>query len=182
MAAARRLEAFLAAKPTPIYIGFGSMPERDAARMTRLILEALRLSGQRCILLSGWAGLGSASLPDTVFHVESIPHAWLFKRVAAVVHHGGAGTSHAASRAGCPSIVVEHVTDQAFWGGVLHRAGIAPPMLHRRTVTAAKLARAIRATLGSPSMREKARAIGESMRNEDGVKRAVTLIEAQRWD
>jgi UDP:flavonoid glycosyltransferase YjiC (YdhE family) len=78
--------------------------------------------------------------------------------------------------------VVEHVTDQAFWGGVLHRAGIAPAVLHRRTVNAAVLARAITAVLSSSAMQEKARGIGESMRREDGVKRAVGLIEGHRWD
>jgi UDP:flavonoid glycosyltransferase YjiC (YdhE family) len=77
--------AFLEAKPTPIYIGFGSMPERDSARMTQLVLEVLRLSGQRCVLLGGSPEFRGEQLSDTVFHVESIPHAWLFRRVAAVV-------------------------------------------------------------------------------------------------
>ena len=73
------------------------------------------------------------------------------------------------------------MTDQAFWGGVLHRLGIAPPLLHRRTVTDGKLARAIREVLGSAAIREKACETGDSMRREDGVKRAVELIQAQDW-
>jgi sterol 3beta-glucosyltransferase/vancomycin aglycone glucosyltransferase len=111
-------------------------------------------------------------------HVE---HDLLFPHCAAVVHHGGAGTSHAASRAGRPSIVIEHVTDQAFWGGVLHRTGLAPPILHRRTVTADALARAITAVLGSTAIRERARTIGERMRQENGVARAIELVEQQHW-
>jgi UDP:flavonoid glycosyltransferase YjiC (YdhE family) len=118
---------------------------------------------------------------EDILYLPAMEHHLVFPSCAAVVHHGGAGTTQAASRAGVPSIVVEHATDQVFWGGVLNRAGIAPPMLHRRTVTAAKLARAIRTTLDSPTMRERARSIGERMRKENGVKRAVALIGEQRW-
>lgn len=168
---------FLAAGPPPVYMTIGSMSAADPSseETTRLFLDAARLAGCRAIIQTGCTPAEPAT--TDVLYLQQVEHVLVFPQCALVVHHGGAGTSHAASRAGCPSIVVEHATDQAFWGGVLHRAGIAPSMLHRRTVTADLLARAIRAVLASPAMGEKAREIGESMRREDGVQRAIALIE-----
>jgi UDP:flavonoid glycosyltransferase YjiC (YdhE family) len=94
-----------------------------------------------------------------------------------VVHHGGAGTSQAATVAGCPSIVVEHASDQPLWAGILQRMGIAPRPLHRWSVTAAKLARTIKKVVAAQDMAEKATAIGNRMQQEDGLGRAVKLIE-----
>jgi len=173
---------FLEAGPPPVYMTIGSMSLADPVfpGTLRMLIAAAQLASCRAIVQTeGVVPVEGAGHRD-IFLLDRAEHDLVFPRCAAVVHHGGAGTTHAASRAGCPSIVVEHVTDQAFWGGVLHRLGIAPPLLHRRTVTAAMLARAIRATLDSPSMREKARTIGESMGHEDGLQRAVELIGEQR--
>ena len=176
------LRQFIAAGAPPVYMTIGSMSAADPSNeeTTRLFTDAAMLAGCRAIIQTG--SLPAEPGTSDVLYLQQVEHYLVFPHCAAVVHHGGAGTSHAASRAGCPSIVVEHVTDQAFWGGVLHRAGIAPAMLHRRTVTAGVLARAIRAVLSSSAMREKARGIGESMRREEGVKRGIELIERQRWD
>ncbi len=173
------LRRFIIAGPPPVYMTFGSMSAGDPTFPDTLSLlsEAAQQAGCRAIIQTEEAHPDAGT--SDILYLQHAEHSLVFPRCAAVVHHGGAGTTHSASRAGCPSIVVEHVTDQAFWGGVLHRAGIAPPLLHRRTVTAAGLARAIRAVLDSSAMREKARGIGERMRQENGVKRAVELIEAQ---
>jgi sterol 3beta-glucosyltransferase len=171
------LVPFLEIKPAPIYIGFGSMPERDSSRMTRLILDALRLSGQRCVLLSGWAGLGREQLPDTVFHVESIPHAWLFKRVAAVVHHGGAGTTAAGLRAGVPSIITPYTADQFFWGSRIAALGVGPRSVSYHKLTAERLAAMIRQAVTDKEMRQKAAEVGQVIEAENGIGRAVETIE-----
>jgi UDP:flavonoid glycosyltransferase YjiC (YdhE family) len=176
------LAAFLEAKPTPIYIGFGSMPEKDTAHMTQLILDALRLSEQRCVLLSGWAGLGQEQLPDTVYRVESIPHTWLFKRVAAVVHHGGAGTTASGLRAGVPSIVTPYATDQFFWASRVTESGMGPRSVPYHKLTADGLAAMIRQTVTDPEMRMKAAAIGQCIEAEDGVGKAVEVIERYGWN
>ncbi|MFC6659857.1 glycosyltransferase [Deinococcus multiflagellatus] len=99
------LEAFLAAGPAPVSIGFGSMGLRDPADTTALVLDALAQTGQRAVLLSGWGGLAAGDLPDHVFAASPLPHSWLFPRVSAVVHHGGAGTTAAGLRAGVPSVI-----------------------------------------------------------------------------
>lgn len=177
------LQRFIRNGPAPLYMTFGSMSLADpaAAGTIRLMAEAVRLAGCRAIIQTDSINPGDRIESPDVFCLSHAEHHLVFSQCAAVVHHGGAGTTHAASRAGCPSIVVEHATDQAFWGGVLHRAGIAPPLLHRRTVTATVLARAIKTVLSSPVMGAKARAIGETMRREDGVQRAVELIEGHRF-
>jgi len=174
------LVAFLEEKPTPISIGFGSMPEKDAVRMTHLIVEAVRLSGQRCVLLSGWAGLGQEQLPDTVYRVESIPHTWLFQRVAAVVHHGGAGTTASGLRAGKPLIITPYTTDQFFWASRISALGVGPRSVPYHSLTADVLAAMIRQVVTDQEMRRKAAAIGQCIQAEEGVGNALEVIERYR--
>ena len=106
---------FLDSGPPPVYIGFGSMSNRDPENTTQIVLGALRHAGQRGLIATGLGGLTRTDLPDDVFMLESIPHGWLFQRVAAVVHHGGAGTTGAGLLAGAPSVIVPHFADQLFW-------------------------------------------------------------------
>jgi UDP:flavonoid glycosyltransferase YjiC (YdhE family) len=155
------------------------MPERDASRMTRTILEALRLSGQRCILLSGWARLGGEQLPDTVYCADSIPHAWLFPWVAAVVHHGGAGTTAAGLRAGVPSIVTPYTADQFFWASRVAALGVGPHSVPYHRLTAEGLAGMIRQAVTDQEMRRRAAEMGQQIRGEDGVGKAVE--EVGKW-
>lgn len=109
------LTAFLERGPPPVYVGFGSLPSADGEGMTRLVLDALAKSGQRGVLATGWGGLDRRPMPPHVCVIDSAPHDWLFPRMAAVVHHGGAGTTAAGLRAGRPSIVCPAFGDQSFW-------------------------------------------------------------------
>jgi UDP:flavonoid glycosyltransferase YjiC (YdhE family) len=171
------LAAFLAAGPPPVVVGFGSMSSRDPAGTTALVVEAVRACGRRAVLLAGWGGLRPAGLPDTVFPLDAAPHAWLFPRAALVVHHGGAGTTGAALRAGVPSVVVPFAADQPFWGRVVAARGAGPDPLPRKRLTAARLAAAIAAGLDE-GVRREAAAIGERVRAEDGVAEAVRVLAA----
>ena len=167
---------FLAAGPPPVCIGFGSMSQRDPARVTALVLEAVRRAGVRALLLAGWGGLTAERLPPRVLALDSIPHSWLFPRCAAVVHHGGAGTTAAALRAGVPSLVVAFHGDQPFWGEVVHRAGAGPRHLLHRRLSVDGLSRGLEQLTRDEAMRARARALGEAIRAEDGVGRAVELL------
>lgn len=171
------LAAFLEAGPPPVFIGFGSMPDPDPARTTGPLLDALAQSGQRGLLLSGWGGLGQIDLPESVFRIENAPYDWLFPHMAAVIHHGGAGTTHLALRSGAPSMIVPFGGDQFFWGHRIAALGVGPAPLARGRLTAPRLAEAIRVLTSSEAMRARAAKVGAAMRQEDGIGCAVGIVE-----
>jgi sterol 3beta-glucosyltransferase len=168
--------AFLNAGPPPVYVGFGSMGAAHAERRAATVLEALSIAGERAVLAAGWGGLKPTELPPSIFLVESAPHDWLFPQVSAVVHHGGAGSTMAGLRAGKPTVICPFLGDQPFWGSIVQRAGLGPAPLPQRSLSADELARAIRAAL-APDLVRRATTIGERIRAEDGVERAVLTIE-----
>lgn len=170
------LAAFLADGPPPLYVGFGSMRSASTARIAAEVLDGLRRSGRRAVLLRGWANLGAAELPPTILAIDGAPHSWLFPRMAAIVHHGGAGTTAAALRAGVPQVVLPFTADQPFWAARVQRAGVAPPPIPAGRVTAEALAAAIAAT-DAPELRRHAAELGARIRAEDGVGAAIEAIE-----
>jgi UDP:flavonoid glycosyltransferase YjiC (YdhE family) len=171
------LVAFLESGTPPVYVGFGSMPSGSAGDTLKLILKALELSHQRGVLLAGWAGIGEdRKLPEYAFGVESVPHSWLFPRMSAVVHHGGAGTTGAGLRAGVPSIVTPFVADQPNWARTVEALGVGPHAIPFRELTADLLADAIRQATSDTAMRQRASALGEQIRTEDGVGTTVDLF------
>lgn len=171
------LVEFLQAGSPPVYIGFGSMSSRKPAETADLILQALARTHQRAIILSGWGGLQVADPPDSVYTLDSVPFSWLFPRVAAVVHHGGAGTTAAGLRAGVPSIVVPFFGDQPFWGQRVAKLGVGPRPLPRRELTAERLAHAIERAVTDQTMRQRAADLGAKIRAENGIARAVSVIQ-----
>ncbi|MBL8130346.1 MAG: glycosyltransferase family 1 protein [Anaerolineae bacterium] len=173
------LVEFLRTGPSPVYIGFGSMGSRNPEEAAQLILKALALSGQRGILATGWGGLHAADLPDSVCVIRAVPHRWLFPQMAAVVHHGGVGTTAAGLQAGLPSIVIPFMADQPFWGRRVAAMGVGPVPIPRKRLTAENLARAITQAVTDQPMRRRAADLGEKIRAEDGVGHAVALI--RRW-
>jgi sterol 3beta-glucosyltransferase len=167
---------FLRAGPPPVYIGFGSMGDRNPETTTRLALEALALSGQRGVLASGWGGLSQTELPTSVHMLAAVPHGWLFPQMAAVVHHGGAGTTAAGLRAGVPSIVVPFFGDQPFWGQRVAALGVGPAPIPKRRLTAERLAQALTQAVADTGLRQRAADLGRLIRAEDGVAQAVARI------
>jgi len=168
---------FLDAGSPPVYVGFGSMTNSKAEDTTRLVVDALARTGQRGVLSAGWGGLSQKDLPDTVRMIGSIPFSWLFPRMAAIVHHGGAGTTSAGLSAGIPSIVTPFMGDQPFWGRRVFELGVGPRPIPLQRLTAGHLAHAIQTALTDTAMREQAARLGERIRKENGVARAVEVIE-----
>ncbi len=168
---------FLASGPPPVYVGFGSMVNRRPEEVAELVLRAMDEAGQRAILSSGWGGLVGTTMPATVFMAGSIPHTWLFPKMAAVVHHGGVGTTAAGLRAGVPSITVPYFGDQPFWGQRVAALGAGPQPIPRSRLTAERLARAVRTAIGDVPMRERAAHVGAAIRAEDGIGHAVSVLE-----
>jgi sterol 3beta-glucosyltransferase len=171
------LAEFLAAGPPPVYVGFGSMGIDDAEATTAAILEAIRVTGCRAVVSAGWGGLSAGELPAGIFATGAVPHDWLFPQMAAVVHHGGAGTTAAALRAGVPSVLVPFMVDQFFWARRLRERGVAPRGIPHGRLTAAALATALGRALGDQALRARAAELGALIQAEDGLGRAVSVIE-----
>ena len=167
---------FLAAGPAPVCIGFGSMTGRKPAELTAMALEALRRANVRGVLLTGWGGLRDISLPETVFAISAVSHDWLYPRMAAVVHHGGSGTTAAAVRAGVPAIITPFGFDQSLWGRRIAQLGLGPAPIPNDELTAEHLAAAIVEATTDDAMRARASAMGERVRAEDGIGRAIELL------
>jgi sterol 3beta-glucosyltransferase len=175
--APRELTTFLESGPPPVFIGFGSMNNIAARRLTDIVLQALELAGQRGIVDTGWGGMGQADLPDTVFRVEDVPHDWLFERVRAAIHHGGAGTTSASLRAGVPTLVVPFFADQPFWGRRVADLGVGPAPISPRALEVEQLAGAIRTLTSDHGMQARAAALGRRIRSENGIERGVEAFD-----
>jgi UDP:flavonoid glycosyltransferase YjiC (YdhE family) len=168
------LTEFLAAGEPPVYVGFGSMAGLMQPRLLRELIAGI--GGRRALFYPGWSTVQAEQLPSNFLVVQDIPHSWLFPRTSAVIHHGGAGTSHSAAQAGIPSIVVPFAGDQLFWADRLHRLGVAPAPLSVTSMRAPKLAESL-ALAGEPAVRARAAALGAQMRSENGLAKAISAIE-----
>lgn len=165
---------FLAAGNAPIYIGFGSMTGFNGAWLLDALIEAM--AGRRALFYPGWSGIDASVLPDNFFVIGDTPHDWLLPRTAVVIHHGGSGTSHSAARSGVPSIVTPFAGDQFFWADRLRVAGVAPPAVDGRRPKASAFASALEFAADA-RVRNRAKALSEKMRAENGVADAVTTLE-----
>lgn len=161
----------------PVYLGFGSMATDDPAGVVRTFVEALERVGRRGVISAGWARLHHDDLPDTVLAIGEVPHAWLFPQMAAVVHHGGAGTSASAFRAGVPQVVVPHIADQPYWGRRVHELGVGSTPIRRKDFSVDRLAAALGVALSAEAP-SAAYALGTLVRAEDGVGDAARIISS----
>ncbi|WP_243723488.1 glycosyltransferase [Actinomadura sp. 7K507] len=169
----RELADFLAAGPAPVYAGFGSMVPKDAGMAALAVRTALKLAGVRGIVQGD-----PETSDDQVLAVRDVPHSWLFPRMAAVVHHGGAGTTAAGLRAGVPTVVCPFFGDQPYWGERVASLGAGPAPLPFRAVTVPRLASKIRRAVRDQEMADRANELGHQIRGEDGVGRAQEIIDS----
>ncbi|MDX1687022.1 MAG: glycosyltransferase [Candidatus Promineifilaceae bacterium] len=170
------LVEFLAVGPPPIFVGFGSMAVRNPQRVTQMVMEAIRRTGQRAVLQAGWAGLGQGALPETVYLLDYAPYRWLFPKMAAVVHHGGSGTTGFGLWAGVPTIITPFLFDQFYWGRRIQALGVGRAPVPHKKLTAARLAAAIETAVSDPDMRRRATDLGRRLQQEDGIAAAVAVV------
>ena len=176
------LEAFLARNSRTVYIGFGSMNSGDMNRLMSIVLRAVHAAGLSAVISAGWGGK-KMKCTRRVHFTDYVPHDWLFPRVCAVVHHGGAGTTAAGLRYGKPTLVIPFAGDQPLWGFRVHETGCGPKPLARGSLTVPRLTRALLELTGRPEYRIHAEALAEGLRREHGVRTAADMIEEEisRW-
>jgi vancomycin aglycone glucosyltransferase len=168
------LEEFLAAGTPPAYVGLGSVRAPDD--IARVAIESIRAQGRRVVLSHGWADLDLIDDKDDCFVVGEVNHQALFPRVSAVVHHGGAGTTTAAARAGVPQVVIPQIADQPYWAGRVADLGIGAA--HDGAIpTTESLSAALRTAL-APQTRARATAVADMIRT-DGATVAAKLLIAE---
>lgn len=172
------LVEFIDSGPRPVYIGFGSIGNpREGNHTADIILRALAETGQRAVLGAGWSEMGTGrQLPKDVFLLKSIPHAWLFPRMAAVVHHAGPGTTAAGLSAGIPNVTVPHFGSHHFYGKQIADRGAGPRPINRKKLSAERLAQAIDTAVRDQGIKDRALALGMQIRAEEGVQHAVREI------
>jgi vancomycin aglycone glucosyltransferase len=170
------LEAFLDAGAPPVYVGFGSMPMRMPDDAAQVAIEAVRAQGRRVLVSRGWAGLTTIDDRDDCFAVGETNHHALFRRVAAVVHHGGAGTTMTAARAGAPQVVVPQYWDQPHWARRVSELGIGAA--HDGRVPTVESLSAALATALTPETRTRASAVAAAIRTDGATVAAELLFDA----
>lgn len=171
----RELGNFLRSGTPPIAIAFGSTVTRRSRHIYQTVLDALEACDQRGIFVTDKANL--PDLPRHMFQIDYAPYRWLFNHSAAVIHHGGAGTTARGLMAGVPNIIIPFTSDQPFWGNRVYQLGLGPEPIPVKRLSVDRLIEAILAVINDPEMIERARVMGEQLRREDGVSRAVAFIQ-----
>jgi vancomycin aglycone glucosyltransferase len=176
-----RVEAFLQQSPAPIYIGFGSMIAPRAPELVAQAVAAVRAVGRRAVIAGGWAALEAhVQETDDVMIVDNVPHSLIFPRVAAAVHHGGAGTTTAGARAGVPQVLLPHILDQYYWAHRVEVLGLGPPSLSIERVTVELLSDRFSRAVNDSLIRERVTRLAPLVAARNGVTAAVEKIEALR--
>ncbi|MEV4439122.1 nucleotide disphospho-sugar-binding domain-containing protein [Streptomyces sp. NPDC049577] len=172
-----RLLRFLAEGEKPVFLGFGSHLGLDPERTGRAVVEAVRRTGVRAVVVTGWGGVVIPDPPETVLVEEEIPYDWLFPRVRAAVHPGGTGTHNAALHAGIPQVIVPFQKEGTMWANHLHRLGVAPAPVKHVDLTADTLADALHQALTDPGIARTVARLARDMAPEDGAANAVRVLE-----
>jgi sterol 3beta-glucosyltransferase len=172
------LERFLAAGPPPVFVGFGSRNPADSARLSGIVAAARRQAGVRMVVQAGWASLGGELQDDDgAIVIGEAPHDWLFPKMAAVVHHAGAGTTAAGLRAGVPTVSVPMIIDQPFWASRVTALRAGPKAVPYKSLSAGSLTAAISDTVSRDSYRSRAQEIAKQLASEDGTLPVITALD-----
>jgi hypothetical protein len=166
---------FLDAGEPPVYIGFGSIVVDDPVALTNMIFTAVKNLGIRALVSKGWGGIGGDEVPEGVHLLGNVPHDWLFPKMSAVVHHGGAGTTAISIATGKPTVVVPFFGDQGFWGAMVARAGAGPDPIPFKQMTAETLTKSMQFAL-KPETLERAKELANQIQNEDGTAEGARLF------
>ncbi|MEU9622991.1 MULTISPECIES: glycosyltransferase [unclassified Streptomyces] len=171
------LQRFLENGEPPVFVGFGSMRGLEPEDVGRTVLEAVRNTGNRALVVEGWGGIKITESADDVYVAHDVPYDWLFPRVKAAVHAGGTGTHNAALLAGIPQVTCPFHREQLMWAEYLHELGVAPAPIQLRDLTTEALSAAIRSATTDPSVARRVAELAEKVGGDDGCGTAVRILE-----
>jgi UDP:flavonoid glycosyltransferase YjiC (YdhE family) len=172
------IKAFLKKGPPPIYFGFGSMPGQEQSKLRSMLLRAARDAGQRVVMLQLRQDRSRLSSPDDCCFINKEPHDQLFPHMAAIVHHGGAGTTATAARAGIPQIIVPHVLDQFHYAHRVYQCGLSPKPVLRTKLTRNTLADRINEITNNPKYRKQAQIVAEKINHTNSIAKIIKILES----
>ncbi|EEX34396.1 MULTISPECIES: glycosyltransferase [Vibrio] len=175
----KALIQFLESGQAPIYIGFGSMAGRDPKQLTQTIIHSVSKAKLRAVIATGWGGL--EAVPENMLIIDSAPHNWLFPRVAAVVHHGGAGTTMAGLKAGKPSLICPFFADQPFWGKTIYNNNLGPKPIKQKHLNVDTLTPALVDLTTNKSYQRYAAKLEKQLNIEDGLVNAIHWLETHGY-
>jgi len=168
---------FIERKPKPIYIGFGSVNVSDPDRLSKIILKSLIRTKQRAVVMKTWGGTDDLTkYPDIIYVLESTPHDWLFPKMAAVVHHGGAGTTAEGIRAGIPTMIVPFFGDQFLWASRIEELGVGIAPFSIKKINTFKFSSSLQKLVSDEEIRKKSEELGQNIRSQDGLGRAIEFF------
>lgn len=173
------LVQFLESGRVPVYFGLGSVRSKGMRQLLRSVVAACRAQGQRIVLGVSPQSLDAELKGSDIFCAEGVPHRWLFPQMGFILHHGGAGTTGAAARAGVPSTALPFSADQAFWARRIHQLGLGPAAPPARQLTRARMEAILQDALANPAYARRAEALGKKLLQEDGVASALQVIKTQ---
>lgn len=171
------LEQFLKNGPKPVYAGFGSMPPKDQKKNIPLLIHTAKHLKKRIIIAKFWKDPRPAVQDKDVFFINAYPHLHLFPEMAAVIHHGGAGTTAAAAISGVPQIIVPHILDQYFHGQKIYTNHLGPKPIWRANLSQKKLTIALSECLSNPEIQQTARKTGRKIDPDKSMRLTVQTIE-----
>ncbi len=174
---AQDLQEFIQAGPPPVYVGFGSVHLKDPGKFAAILEKAAAGTGTRIVLASGWMGLDHPTPSENIFLTGDTFHGTLFPQMAGVIHHGGSGTTHTAAKAGTPQFILPQLVDQFFWGNRVWKSGLGPHPIPPRKITVKEMTRVLEA-FGNGTYQPAAKAMAGKMKDENGVKKIVEIIES----
>jgi len=172
-----QLLRFLDRHPKPLMVGFSSQVAPNPAAFTQKVISAVVRSGKSASLLAGWGGLRQTDLPPNLFWQDSIPYQWIVPRLGGFLHHGGCGTTAICMRSGVPHMAIPFGFDQSLWATRIAELGLGPRPVLPQSVEPASLADALVRMSEDPAFTQRALAVAERIRSEDGVATAVQVIE-----
>ena len=157
----------------PVYAGFGSMAEKDQARIFPMVVKAVRAAGCRMVTTELNQIPPEFVNAKDIFFIKQYPHMDLFPHTAAVIHHGGAGTTGTAAACGVPQVIIPHLLDQFYWGNQVYLHGLGPAPIRRSRLTLNRLARAVEVCISDRRIRKNAVEASKKIKNRNGLEMTV---------